>query len=244
MDNPFTPLCRDIWSREAPEETVQLLSPLLEGWSAPGRHYHTPQHLYEMLVDWNTVRAHSLHPNELFMAIWFHDFVYNPRRQDNEAQSAQMATQLLSDVGWSAPDCQRVAEMVLRTRGHLDPQTPDEALLLDLDLRILGSSKERFCEYENQIHQEYAWVPEDLYRQERSKVLRHFQEASSLFQTSEFQMRYTSLARVNLAYALQSLAPTTASILSSPPHANAVAETPLPLDKDLGQRRPTTSQKR
>src|SRR5215468_11201043 len=77
-------------------------------------------------------------------AIWFHDAIYDTRRNDNEEQSAALAAARLAgttDEGRVA----RIAAMIRATAGHTMPAFADAAaerdcaLFLDMDLAILGS---------------------------------------------------------------------------------------------------------
>ena len=51
---------------------------------------------------------------------------------------------------------------------------PDTSLLIDVDLSILGEDEITFYRYEEQIRQEYVWVPVADYRRARAKILRRF----------------------------------------------------------------------
>ena len=55
------------------------------------RRYHTAQHLSECLGLWRTVRTQASRPGEGAIALWVHDAVYDPRRQDNEERRADLA---------------------------------------------------------------------------------------------------------------------------------------------------------
>jgi predicted metal-dependent HD superfamily phosphohydrolase len=48
-----------------------------------------------------------------------------------------------------------VRDLILATRHDVSPPAGDAALLVDVDLAILGSPVERFDEYEHQVRQEY-----------------------------------------------------------------------------------------
>jgi predicted metal-dependent HD superfamily phosphohydrolase len=50
-----------------------------------------------------------------------------------------------------------VRDLILATRHDVSPPGGDAALLVDVDLAILGSPAERFDEYERQVRQEYSW---------------------------------------------------------------------------------------
>ena len=96
------------------------------------------------------------------LALWTHDLVYDTRRQDNEAASAERACQWLADAGLAA-HAEALREMILATR-HQQPSTDsDAALVVDIDLSILGSTAQVYAGYEEAVRQEYAWVPEPLF---------------------------------------------------------------------------------
>ena len=87
---------------------------------------------------------------------------------------------------------------------HHRASTPDEALLVDVDLAIRGRPEARFDLYERQIREEYAWVPEDVFRQKRGEILRGFLGRPSIYQTEAFRAKYEAQARRNLARSLTS----------------------------------------
>ncbi|MGI8818216.1 MAG: N-methyl-D-aspartate receptor NMDAR2C subunit, partial [Gemmatimonadales bacterium] len=58
---------------------------------------------------------------------------------------------------------------------------------------------EAFAEFEQRIRQEYAWVPEPVYRSARIEILEGFLARRSIYQTEFFRDRYEAQARANLA---------------------------------------------
>jgi predicted metal-dependent HD superfamily phosphohydrolase len=65
-------------------------------------------------------------------------------------------------------------------------------------LGILGAVSARFLEYESQIRQEYAWVPEPVFRAGRREILTRFLRRPHVFSTRLFRSRYEERARANL----------------------------------------------
>ena len=60
--------------------------------------------------------------------------------------------------------------------------------------------------YQHGIRAEYAWVPDEAYREGRARVLAELLRRESLFQTDSFRDRFGSTARANLRRALDGLA--------------------------------------
>lgn len=179
---------------------------LVDYYRAAGRAYHNLLHLSACLRHFDTV-AHQLRaPAEIELALWCHDVIYDPRRQDNEAASAAWASDLLTAACTTPALITRINDLILLTRHQQKPIDGDAALLLDIDLTILGAPQARFDEYERQIRQEYHWVPWPTYCTRRSAVLQAFLERPTIYHTTIFQEQFESTARANLARSLALLA--------------------------------------
>lgn len=173
----------------------------------PARHYHNWRHLTECLVELGRARSHfrDCNLNAVEMALWFHDVVYEPRAKNNEEKSAEGATYLLKQGKAPEKLIEKVSALILATKTHPHEADPDTALLLDIDLSILGQPPERCQIYEGAIRSEYQWVPFAIFAHERRKILARFLERESIFLTPYFRDRYEAQARVNLQAALENL---------------------------------------
>lgn len=181
----------------APADAV--LDGLLARYREPQRHYHTLQHLEECFAGYDQLRDSMHHPGEVALALWFHDAVYDPRRGDNEALSADLAADTLRKAGAGEALATRVAALIMATQGHAaTADDPDCAALLDIDLGILGAAPARFVEYERQIRAEYAHVPDEAYRIGRARVLDGFARRARIYETARFHALYEEAARRNL----------------------------------------------
>ena len=174
-------------------------------YSEPQRHYHTVQHLDECFERWPEVRAHAEHPAEVELALWFHDAIYDTHRPDNEALSAALALRAALGLGVLQESAQRISDLILCTRHAVEPEGADAETLIDVDLSILGATPQRFDEYETQVRQEYAWVPEEMFRQRRAAILEQFLARRHIYATGIFRERYEPRARANLARSLMKL---------------------------------------
>lgn len=171
---------------------------LLAAWAEPQRHYHTIQHLRECLALLEPALDLALHPGEVELALWFHDAVYDPKGKDNEARSADWATQALTQAGADTALQQRVRALIMATCHDAEPTEPDARLLVDIDLAILGAEPARFAEYDAQVRAEYRWVPGWLYRRKRNQVLAGFLARPVIYGTERFRARLEVRARENL----------------------------------------------
>jgi predicted metal-dependent HD superfamily phosphohydrolase len=174
-------------------------------WGEPHRHYHTLQHLRECLAQFEAVRDRARRPAEVALALWFHDVIYDPRRTDNEARSAQWARDSVMQAGLPAAVAQRVHELVMATRHHEPPADADAQLLVDVDLSILGADTARFDESDRQIRSEYAHMSDEDYRAGRMRVLAGFLARPRLYTTEFFHAAFEKAARQNLQRALDRL---------------------------------------
>ena len=185
-----------------------LLRDVVARYSEPHRKYHTMQHLHECFGKLQELRALARKPEEIELALWFHDAVYDTKRKDNEERSAEWARSAVLEAGVAAPAGDRVYELVMATRHNAVPAGIDAQILVDVDLSILGARPDRFDEYEQQVREEYSWVPGLIFRRERRKLLEGFLERKTVFQTERFIAAYDAQARSNLQRSIKKLSST------------------------------------
>jgi predicted metal-dependent HD superfamily phosphohydrolase len=177
---------------------------LTAAYSEPHRRYHTLQHIEFCLREIGKHRAHTVRPTEIRWALLFHDAIYDPRRNDNEARSADWACRVMQELQRPEEEIARVRKMILATAHAGSAETPDEALLLDIDLSILGADDATFDEYDRAIRVEYEWVPEEAYRAARANVLQGFLKRDRIFQTVAYRQQEAA-ARRNIERTLERL---------------------------------------
>lgn len=182
-----------------------LFADIIARYAEPHRFYHTGQHLAECLERWAELREQTDHPAEVELALWFHDAIYDTHSDSNEARSADLALSAVLSLGGDAASARRIQDLILSTRHATIPVGQDAQLIVDTDLAILGAEYARFVEYEHQIRQEYAWVPERIFRERRASVLRGFLERPFLFSTDLFRARYERRVRANIRQSLEAL---------------------------------------
>jgi predicted metal-dependent HD superfamily phosphohydrolase len=175
---------------------------VLASYAECTRHYHTLQHLAECLALCDGVARLAERPGEVAIALWFHDAVYVAQAKDNEARSAAWAGAALAEAGAGPDVVARVKRMVMATARHEAHGDADAALVIDIDLAILGAAPARFEQYERQVRAEYAAVPAALFQEKRRAVLAHFLARPALYTTPLLRARFEEQARANLQRAV------------------------------------------
>jgi predicted metal-dependent HD superfamily phosphohydrolase len=159
-------------------------------------------------------------PEAVRLALFFHDAVYDPRSDTNEAASAALARAVLAELEVPSDRVDAVANLVMATR-HQEPAPAttdrgtsdrgtatvdsDTAVVLDADLAILAAEPSRYQSYATGVRAEYAHVDDVSWRAGRATVLRAFLERPAIYLTAPMR-RQEHRARANLAAELSSLA--------------------------------------
>lgn len=175
-----------------------LLQVLLRAWADPDRHYHNLDHVDFLLTGLDEHREMASNPIAVELAIWYHDVVLDPRSSHNEEDSAAYAWTCLTAAGLDPALAHHVCQLVLATRHTDPPRTPDEALLVDLDLAVLGSEEGAFDRFETAVRREYDWLDDTAFWRGRAALFERFLTREWLFHTARFRVRFEQPARRNL----------------------------------------------
>ncbi|MFI0983665.1 HD domain-containing protein [Streptomyces exfoliatus] len=194
--------------REGPDPTPYGRN-LLSRWAEPQRRYHTVDHLRAVLhrIDELTDQGGEGGELELVrLAAWFHDAVYRPDRSENEERSAVLAERALTEAGLTPHEVAEVARLVRLTVTHdPDPGDLNGETLCDADLAILATAPDTYRGYTEAIREEYAFVPEEAFREGRAAVLRHLLSLPRLFHTPYGAAAWEETARENMERELKEL---------------------------------------
>lgn len=192
--------CRHAPLALAPDVVQRLAA----AYAEPHRAYHTAAHIHEVLHWFDTIwdEVGWRDPASVYLAVVFHDAVYDPTRHDNEARSAELAHQLAG----AGPRVVELIELTAR-HGRLDPADVDHdaAHFLDSDTAILGAPAQVFDAYDAAIAREYAHVEPASYRAGRRSFLEGMIARPRIFLTDFFHTRLEAAARANLARAIARL---------------------------------------
>lgn len=141
------------------------------------RFYHDWNHIESLLIEaikgMGLEHIHDM-DDALFLAIIFHDVVYNPKLNNNEELSAKMFCD-----SYDGELKEEVSQAILDTKNHI-PSNKTSEKLCELDLKILQSDLSSLIDYENKIFKEFQFVDWKKYKKERIEVLRKLQKNNEL----------------------------------------------------------------
>lgn len=192
----------------AGERIAEFWQLIHDKYTEKGRYYHKLDHISALFNSFDQYKDRLTDPLVVSYAIWYHDIIYNARRNDNEEQSALLAAKCLSQLNLSEQQQVDCLAYIRATAKHLDvaaDKDSDLAYFLDFDLAVLAWELTEYQQYAADIRKEYGHVPGFLYRRGRRKVLRYFLDAPFLFRTTVFRGKCEEMAKNNLRWELASL---------------------------------------
>lgn len=178
-------------------------------WDEPHRHYHTREHLGDVLAALAQLGAAT---PAATLSAWFHDAVYQGCAGEDERGSAELAVRELQHVRVPQGVIVTVRDAILATIAHR-PSPSDstsgawvgQAALLDADLAVLAAGQNRYERYRAGVRAEYARLDEKTFRAGRRAVLTSLLAADPLFHTETGRRLWQNRARTNLRTELASL---------------------------------------
>ena len=192
-----------------------MLSELEAAYATPPRAYHNFGHVQEVLHRFAEVTAGPgwTQPAEVYLAVLYHDAIYEAGRKDNEARSADLAmAQIARWLPEQGVDTLHVAELINLTARHGqfspadfgdDGFSLDTRHFLDCDMAILGAEPNVFDAYDTGIAEEYrGHVPGFLFRLNRKRFLKGLLARERIYLSDWFHQRYDAAARANLRRAI------------------------------------------
>lgn len=189
----------------AEASAVEIWRELAAAYGADGRFYHTLTHVEHTLDVAEQLREVAVDFTAVQLALWFHDVVYDPRRSDNEAESAAYAVRVLRPLGVPDDLLAKVTNLILATQTHEATNDPDGWVMLDADLAILSAPPAQYDAYAQAIRQEYSFVPEEAYVAGRTAVLQKFLARKPFYLTAWMQELRDTAVYENLSRELAEL---------------------------------------
>lgn len=211
LDVPWSDSLRQrflvLWQRsltataEGAEEVWQVL---LQGYGEAHRRYHGPGHIRFCLQQHDRAAPQMAIPDEVELAIWFHDIVHRPGSATNECDSAALFRRIAGPR--ASPRIDRVAAKILDTTHAHEPSDDDARFLVDIDLASLGQPWSRFADDSRRIREEQAHLSDAAYFAAQQTFLQSLFDRPRIYLTAFFGARYERRARANIERVLNSRA--------------------------------------
>jgi len=159
---------------------VITLEEVIDRYSEPHRHWHTTDHLYDILYGlkelFDEKKINDREYNILLIAAIFHDIIYDPKRQDNEEKSIDYMMNSYDESNktvssWrKEEDIKQIKEIILNTKNH-DSKEGLSKKFNKLDSWILDSQFIEMLDWENKIYKEFKWAGWKKYKKARIEFL-------------------------------------------------------------------------
>ncbi len=169
------------------------------------RAYHTLQHLESLYKELEEVKDSIDDWAVVLFSLFYHDIIYNPLKSNNEAKSAGLAANRLTEIGVLDTQVIKCVAIINATRTHDRSDNNDINLFTDADISILGASWEVYHAYSKHVRSEYSIYPDFMCNKGRKKVLQHFLGMDNVYKTTHFLDKYEVTCKVNLKKELDSL---------------------------------------
>lgn len=167
--------------------------------------YHNLEHFEHMYEEYKSYLDHNNMPYSImthlapFIAIMWHDAVYNPTNSNNEHQSwyrLNKRFQLYKNPGINTilPFCEY---LIWLTKNHKKTSDMPEWLraFIESDMAILGTDLDTYQKYAKAIRKEYSHVSNEHYVEGRTHVLQSFQNDWKFDALPDSAQRNKNLAR-------------------------------------------------
>jgi predicted metal-dependent HD superfamily phosphohydrolase len=177
----------------------------LETAYAHQRYYHNFYHLHALWQELLPVQDQVDDWEIMVMTLFYHDIIYDVQRQDNEEQSAHLASKALGCLNFDISRMNRCSRHILFTKNHQPKNDVDSSIFCSADLAILGSEPGTYDQYLKAVRKEFSFYPDEVFLSARKKFIEDFLKREKIYPHIYFHNRYESRARMNLLGELMSL---------------------------------------
>ncbi len=179
----------------------KLWKEIVENYTSKNRFYHNLDHLFQMYGLFEKHESKIIDKNTVLLSIFYHDFYYFPKKNDNEFQSAEKLKQSFENSSFPKSLIEKSCNYIIATKNH-NPSTnnSDKDLLffLDFDMSILGSPPENYKKYLQKIRQEYSQYSDLEFQKGRVVFVKNTLSNLPIFKTPEIRNDFEKQAIANL----------------------------------------------
>jgi predicted metal-dependent HD superfamily phosphohydrolase len=147
---------------------------LMNFWKENHRHYHSINHLIQILRDIETnsffKELNVYEKHALVLASFFHDAIYDPKAKDNEDMSIKffLSSFKLNDLKMK----NKVCDLINVTKYRKRPINKLERIFWDADNAGFKKGYDTLLKNEEQIKKEYSFLSSKEYKENREKFLK------------------------------------------------------------------------
>ena len=183
----------------------KLWTEIDKNYSSKKRHYHTLEHLNNLLYQLTAVKSEIKNWETILFTLFYHDIIYNSLKSDNEEKSAELAEKRMKQLSVSTDKIELCKKQILATKSHIKSTDSDTNYFTDADLSVLGQNWETYLLYCKNVRKEYSIYPALVYNPGRKKVLNHFLSMDRIFKTDFFYKKFEVQAKQNLQQEIELL---------------------------------------
>lgn len=184
---------------------ILLWQEIEEHYTSKKRHYHTLEHLDNLLFQLTPISGKISHWNTVLFTLFYHDSIYSSLKSNNEEKSAELAYKRMNQLSVPKEIIDNCYSQILATKSHKTSEDLDTNYFTDADLSILGQDWEVYAQYYKNVRKEYAIYPNLVYNSGRKKALQHFLTMENIFKTEYFYQKFEKTARKNIQQEIELL---------------------------------------
>ena len=163
--------------------------------SEPQRHFYSLDQLAFRLDLLATTDHDTAH---LRLALYYHHITYDSCCDNNEMNSARLATDQLNSIGVKDKDTAVIYDLIRLTDPLPSPRIPLDELFLDLHRAWMGAAPDQFQKFADALRKEFSWLPDGKYLRQRMNEVIPLLDRKPIFATKEFHDQFEEQARQNL----------------------------------------------
>lgn len=180
-----------------------LWQEVFANYSGKDRHYHNIAHLLNFNAQLEKCKELTQDDDILFVAMVYHDAIYNSPDHRDEERSAELAVKRLRSIGYPEASIKKCEALILATKQHALSADTDTNYFNDADMTILGLESKIYTQYVKDVRAEYGNTPQ--FDSGRKRILQYFLNMDRIFKTDFFNKIYEQDARNNIKAELESL---------------------------------------
>ncbi|NJO64459.1 MAG: adenylyltransferase/cytidyltransferase family protein [Richelia sp. RM2_1_2] len=176
-------IIRKIFNRMQLLKLQDSTSLLIEKYNQPFRYYHTISHIFDLLDKWDDCGYYK-DDDEIFLAIMYHDAIYDPISTTNEEDSVMLfrSHMLKASELYNIDNdemVKNVSQIIMDTKTHR-PSNKKSEFFCKLDLSILSDSFATQIKFEHNIFKEFQFVDYKIYKEKRVEILKKLDASKEL----------------------------------------------------------------